>query len=314
LRALRQTPITSARVEAFRRALPDAHRISKSIDVSALLANAWQSARERYPTIDVDALTFFTYLGKRVREADLTGVLEHLHFADLYLACACAERDPAAAEVLERQLAPRIEQRLTRIGVGDDTRHDLLQELREKVLVPRGVAPWITGYNGRGSLASWLSVCAVRLARRRSRRYRRLIREDDVALADLGPGVPNPEVLYLKGQDARVFREVFVDAVAALSPRDRNLLRHYAFDGLSIDQIAAIYHIHRATAARQVRDARRILVEDTRERLRKRMGLDDSELRSFLRFILSWVDFALGQVLARPSLRGKPAPESRRKS
>jgi RNA polymerase sigma-70 factor (ECF subfamily) len=74
-------------------------------------------------------------------------------------------------------------------------------------------------------------------------------------------------------------------------------------DGLGIDQIAAIYHVHRATAARQLNQARAALVEATRERMRAALRISEPELESILRMIMS--DVTLRHELAR-----RPAQET----
>ena len=85
------------------------------------------------------------------------------------------------------------------------------------------------------------------------------------------------------------------------------LLRHSVIDGLGIDQIAAIYHVHRATAARQLKQARTTLVDATRERMRIALRVSETELESIMRMIMSLADITLQQVLARGD---GPAQES----
>src|SRR5439155_4329771 len=122
---------------------------------------------------------------------------------------------------------------------------------------------------------------------------------DDRELEQLAPGVPDPELVYLRRHYGERFRHAFAEAVKALAPRERNLLRHAVIDGLGIDQIAAIYHVHRATAARQLRAARQTLVDATRERLRVALGASASELESILRVLMSMADVTLRHVLGR---------------
>ena len=71
---------------------------------------------------------------------------------------------------------------------------------------------------------------------------------------------------------------------------------------LGIDQIAAIYHVHRATAARQIKQAREKLVAATRERMRVALGIGETELDSIFRVLVSMADVTLREILepARP--------------
>jgi RNA polymerase sigma-70 factor (ECF subfamily) len=111
--------------------------------------------------------------------------------------------------------------------------------------------------------------------------------------------VPDPELAYFKQHYGAQFRAAFRAAVASLTARERNLLRYSVTDGFGIDQIAAIYHVHRATAARQLRHARRALADATRQRLRVALGVGDRELDSILRVLMSMTDAALQEIFAR---------------
>jgi RNA polymerase sigma-70 factor (ECF subfamily) len=157
----------------------------------------------------------------------------------------------------------------------------------------------IAAYDGRAPLALWLRVCTARLALRQAGRARRTVDVDDAALEQLAPGVPDPELVYLKRHYGAQFRAAFAAAVQALAPRERNLLRHAVIDALSIDQIAAIYHVHRATAARQLERARRNLIGATRDHMRTTLGVDETELDSILRGLASMADVTLRGALAR---------------
>ena len=127
---------------------------------------------------------------------------------------------------------------------------------------------------------------------------------DDELLDQLAPGVPDPELAYLQQHYGAQFRAAFREAVLSLTPRERNLLRHSVLDGLGIDQIAAIYHVHRATAARQVKQARSSLVEATRERMRMMLGVGETELDSIFRVLVSLAHITLREILAPRKTEG----------
>src|SRR5262249_30568597 len=116
-------------------------------------------------------------------------------------------------------------------------------------------------------------------------------------LDQLAPGVPDPQLAYLQQHYGAQFRAAFGDAVASLPPRARNLLRHSVLDGLGIDQIAAIYHVHRATAARQLKQARATLVAATRDRMRAALGIGETELDSIFRVLVSMANVTLREIL-----------------
>jgi RNA polymerase sigma-70 factor (ECF subfamily) len=222
------------------------------------------------------------------------------HAADLELARALAREDTAALEEFEKITLPAVERGLGGLRLSSDARAELMQTLREKMLVRKEGRRGIEAYDGRAPLAIWLRVCAARLALRQLDRQRRTVHVDDGELEHIAPGVPDPELAYLRQHYGAQFRAAFAAAVRQLEPRERNLLRHAVIDGLGIDQIAAIYHVHRATAARQLERARRALIASTREHMRSALGVSDIELDSILRGLASLADVTLRGELAHP--------------
>lgn len=263
----------------------------------AVVETVWQRARSTHPDCAVSPGELFAYIGHRIGDGDPVAELERRHVVDLYLACGCAQGDAAALAALERDVLPQVQRALARLRLGSDDRVEVIQVLRERMLVAKDGRRGIAAYDGRAALATWLRVCATRLGQRHAARGSRTV-DLDAALDQLAPGVPDPELAYLKRHYAAQFATAFGDAVASLTPRERNLLRYSVFDELGIDQIAAIYHMHRATAARQIKQARRALAEATRQRLRATLGISESELDSILRVLTSVTDALLVKVFA----------------
>ncbi len=261
------------------------------------VARAWERARAAHPELAIDDVSFMTFAGDRIDGDDAAAELERRHVEDLYLACGCAHGDRAALATLETTTLPIVMRGLTRIA-SEDARREVLQMLREQMLVARDGAPGIVAYDGRAPLAIWLRVCAARIGMRQHERERRIEALDDDRLDQLAPGVPDPELAYLQQHYGAQFRTAFAEAVASLEPRERNLLRHSVIDGLGIDQIAAIYHVHRATAARQLKQIRATLVATTRERMRVALGVGDTELDSIFRVLVSMAGVTLREILA----------------
>lgn len=243
----------------------------------------WAHLRATLPDLPDDRDAFFAYAPHE---------LEQRHVVDLYVAWACLAPCTAALALLERDTLPRVCRALRRFGDPDE----IVQMLREQMIARGGIA----AYDGRAPLHTWLRVCATRIALRERVRGQRAVLLDDLALDQLAPGVPDPELEYFKRHYGDVFRTAFTDAVASLAARDRNLLRLAILDGLGIDQLAAIFHVHRATAARQLKQARTDLVTATRDRMCLALALSPSELDSVLRMIQSLTDVSLKQLLGRP--------------
>lgn len=264
---------------------------------------AWRRARQAHPTISVSPEDFFTFVGERIREAEPEVELDRRNVADLYLACGCARGDTEALGVLERQTIPVVERGLGAMKMDKDARHEVVQALRERFLVASDGPPEIAGYDGRAPLGIWLRVCAARMGLRQLERERRVAPLDDDRLEELAPGVPTPELMYLRRLYGQRFQKAFREAVASLEPRERNLLRHSVIDELGIDQLAAIYHVHRATAARQLNQARAKLIGATRESMRSTLRVTEAELESILRVILTMADVTLRKILGKTSER-----------
>src|SRR5258706_11793646 len=111
-----------------------------------------------------------------VDERVAAGELAHRHLEDMYLAWACDRGDAAALASFERDIAPVVERALASFA----DRCEVMQMLREQMFVrtPRGIA----AYDGRAPLATWLRVCATRIALREQDRERRIAPTDDEQL------------------------------------------------------------------------------------------------------------------------------------
>ncbi|HEX5060207.1 MAG TPA: sigma-70 family RNA polymerase sigma factor [Kofleriaceae bacterium] len=296
------TMVSSDAVRAFWTALAALHRPA-SLDVLVPhVTAAWQRARAAHPQLAVDETALMTFAGERIATSEPGAELERRHVEDLYLACGCARGDRAALATLEDETLPIVMRGLTKIAQSDDARRELIQMLREQMLVARDGAPGIAAYDGRAPLAIWLRVCAARLGMRQAAHDGRNQPLDDEHLDQLAPGVPDPQLAYLQQHYGAQFRAAFREAVTTLTPRERNLLRHSVIDGLSIDQIAAIYHVHRATAARQLKQTRETLIARTREQMRLALGIGETELDSIFRMLVSMADVTLREIL-RPQPR-----------
>jgi RNA polymerase sigma-70 factor (ECF subfamily) len=74
-------------------------------------------------------------------------------------------------------------------------------------------------------------------------------------------------------------------------------LRHATIDGLTLDQIAATYQVHRATVARTLASARQKLLETTRAGVIANLGIVSAELDSAIKLLDSQIDLSLSRVL-----------------
>ena len=265
-----------------------------------------------WPALGLGASDFVRHVGERLatQSEALEAVLpslragavpETLHVEDLYLACACATGQSAAIAQFEGLLAAEIGAVTRRFAGPGSAVEDLRQILRERLFVPRDGRPArIVEYRGTGTLRAWLRVIAVRAfldeKRRLSRREKEEVGGPD-PLLDL-PSGDDWELDFLKQHYRDAFKEAFAVAVASLTSELRNLLRFHAVEGLSIDQIGAVYGMHRSSVARRLQSARQALLEATRAELMRRIRVDHTEFESIMGFIQSRLDVSLARLLA----------------
>ena len=91
-------------------------------------------------------------------------------------------------------------------------------------------------------------------------------------------------------------KQALAAALARLSAEDRILLRQYHRDGLTVDELAALYRIHRTTASRRVRKAPGDLTEAILADLGDRLKLGENDAQSVLRLVRSQLELSLDRL------------------
>jgi RNA polymerase sigma-70 factor (ECF subfamily) len=109
------------------------------------------------------------------------------------------------------------------------------------------------------------------------------------------------ELDFLKAEYREQFKQAFAKAVRELPARDRNLLRQSVVHSLTIDQLGALYHVDRSTAARWLARAREQLFKTTRANLLAMLHIDQGEFESIMNLIRSRLDVSLHRLLLQPS-------------
>jgi RNA polymerase sigma-70 factor, ECF subfamily len=259
----------------------------------------WQAGRAACPAVTVPLELFAAHVSRHVGEAsDPEAAIAELHAADMYLACACASGDPAALRQFEEQVLPQAAAALRRLDPSPAFADEVRQLLRQKLFVGDGEAPpKIRDYAGRGPLVTWVRVSAVRTALNLRGSGKREQPMTSSQVAALAPPVDDPALRYLKAQFADEFEAALARACAALTDRDRTILRLRFVDDLNIDQIGGLYGVHRATVARWIARIRDELFATTRSDLVGRLKLSDSDFESLLRLARSQLDLSLSAVL-----------------
>jgi RNA polymerase sigma-70 factor len=271
-------------------------------DLAERVAAAGASVRARWaalPTLD-DA--FLTYLRERAsRQPDLGVALPRLRIEDLALAWWASRGDSAAIAAFEAAHAEDLAKLLRRFHRLDPD--ELTQLLRIKLFIGSETAPpRILEYSGFGFLQNWYKVIAVRtfLDAARSKRRERtdeLADEQLLALVDQGD---DPREAATRAELIGAIKRALAAAIAELPGRERTFLRHVTVDGLTLEQIAATYELHRVTVARTLASARKQLHEATRELVIAELGIAPDGLESAIQQLDSQIDLSLRRVFRDP--------------
>jgi len=96
------------------------------------------------------------------------------------------------------------------------------------------------------------------------------------------------------------FKEAFAAAVAALTVRDRNVLRLHTLDGLTLARIGALYQKDTSTVSRWLEQVRLALRSSTREHLAAQLQLPSAELDSVMRAADAEMSVSLHRLLESP--------------
>jgi RNA polymerase sigma-70 factor (ECF subfamily) len=236
-----------------------------------------ERAQASWPELALDPSRFVA----RLRELSSASIddAEALHVGDLWLATAASLGDAKAIAAFEATVMQPVLERMR----GREHVDDVAQLLRAQLLV--GESPRILGYAGRAPLERWLGVALSRMlehARRDASKHGALDDDDGdlAAAADL-------EHMLLRAEARAALAEALRAAVDELDAEDRALLRLHVSDQLGIDELARLYGVHRATAARRVERARRELGRLTRKSLATQLALPPWEVESLVRIVRS---------------------------
>lgn len=209
----------------------------------------------------------------------------------LALVFACLEGDSAAVRHLEATHFSKVRSALKKMNVGG-LEDELIDWLRFE-LFAREQGPLLETYTGKGDLTGFLRAIAVHEALKRLKKQKREVTPEAVAELPM----PEVELAAMKGAYGKQFTRALEESFRSLELAERNLLRQYFLDGLSIDALAKLHDIHRATAARRVNAAKDRLTERVKQRLITELQLGESSVREVI--TLSNLDESLGTLLRK---------------
>jgi RNA polymerase sigma-70 factor, ECF subfamily len=301
---------TESLVRPFLDAAPPAVRpvLEGIADLDRRLWGLVAEGRAAWPDFQISARDLVEFVSRQLTPDLADAALDGLRPADLYLACACGKGLTNALAAFDRDYMKEVDIALARMRIGPPRLNDVKQLVRQRLFVGGGTAgaPTSAGkiseYGGRGDLRRWVRSVAVRTCLNELRKGKReiLVDDDQLIAQHTVSTADDPEVEYMKRTYSNEFKASFAEALGQLGPREQTLLRYHHVDGLNIDEIGAIYRVHRVTAFRWIEKAKEQLVKSTLEHLRSRLKLPSAELDSVLRMIRSQIHLSLVRHLGGP--------------
>lgn len=269
----------------------------------------WEIAQTHHPDFGLTEETLATAIAHHMalaleQDRPIEPFVDNLLIEDLYLSIACAKGVPQALERFELTYGEHLNALANRHESDNLKAPDLLQILRQKLFIrlDEDHAPKILDFAGQGALRSWLQITAVRAFIDATRSAKSRTRSEDLVEGDYFERVLDEaqdlELDFLKTTYKSAFKEAFAQAVSELEPRQRNILGQSVVASLSIDQLGAIYGVHRATAARWLQDARQALATHTHKAMMQRLEIDSHELNSIMNLIQSRASVSLSRLFA----------------
>lgn len=211
--------------------------------------------------------------------------------AELYLAVACARGDARAIATFEKDYLSVVPLALASTKLPAATVEDIRAAVRDKLLLDGRIVE----YAGRGRLRGLVQVTASRMAIDRIRHDER---EQPLPEGDRMAGVGNVEMSLIKAQYREAFAAGFSAAVGKLDRRDRNLLRLHLLGGVTLEALAQMYGVHRATVVRWLGAAREAVLAGTREHVASELKAPAEELDEMFELVRSRVELSVERLLA----------------
>jgi RNA polymerase sigma-70 factor len=235
-------------------------------------------------------------------ESDPVAHVRSLVAPDFYLACACLLALPGAIETFDAELLARVPSFIAHIDRSPDFADEIRQTLRQRLLVATDERqPRIADYSGRGALATWVRVSAVRIALNHRADPYQARRIDDQAVFDKLAVSASADAELLRARHAGALTDALKHAMAALTSEQRIILRMYFAAGQSTDRIAAALRVNRSTAARRLVAARQAVFAETRRLLQERLPVDTEEFASLALALHDQLNISLSGLLADPA-------------
>ncbi len=292
-------------------------------------AARWGVTRERFAQALLCSVEH-RFGGANPTGAELIAYLESLHAEDLVLACACSDGNEQAWEYFMEKYrqdlyaAARAIIGQTHTGANEARARELADSIYAELYgLEQGEKrrrSLFEYFHGRSKLSTWLrAVLAQRHvdALRAGQRTESLEEKEEAGiLRSRAADVPaDPD----RGRYLALLQAALLEALAALSPRDRLRLAYYYVQELTLAQIGRILGEHEATTSRHLDRTRRDLRQQVERALRDgRVSvsgappagkLSDAQIRLCFEYALEEWPFDLTRALSPENPGPKLADE-----
>jgi RNA polymerase sigma-70 factor (ECF subfamily) len=264
-------------------------------ELEQALAYVVRTGASAWPSVQLPEDAFVSRVADHFSNDDtLIDWLRSVRAVDLFLASACAERVPNAIATFDREFLASVPAILARGGFRELQADEIRQRVRERLFVG---ASKIADYSGRGSLAGWLQVVTLRIAIDATREQRSMPIAEASENDDLRVAGTDPELSLIKERYREPFKQALRAAIAELTGEQRSLLKLHFVDGVTLEKLAALFHVHRATVVRRIAQAREAVFDGVRIRLQAELGIDAAEFDELLALLRSRLELSLSALL-----------------
>lgn len=254
---------------------------------------AFERGRIAWPGLSLDQEFYaLRLISIDIADSDLAQRAE-----DIYLAVACACGDAGAHRIFESHYLSHVPRFVRRFHLAPHQVDEVQQRVRIKQLV--GARPGLSRYRGRGPLGGWVRTVAVRVASDVASQRDGVRAAAPGGLFDVWAAFDDsPEARAIKNFYRPRLTRALEESLAALSPRDKTLLRLHVLEQHGIDPMGRAFGVHRATAARWLAAIRHRVFNDLTARAASNWGTSTSDLRALLATLRDEIDVSLTRLLA----------------
>lgn len=284
----------------YRRATDPLPFLATSVTRNRLADAVTRSTEHRFGSLEPDARAAAAYVAS-------------LHAADLALACACADGDPAAWEHVMTHIRPSLYGAARAMTRDETAARDLTDSMWADLYGLKGGEPsagerstrrsLFVSFQGRSKLSTWLRAVLAQ-------RHVDAIREADRTVPlpdDHGAGISSSRPIGASSGDdpdphrsryLAVFEQALTTSLQSLAAGARLRLAYYYVQGLTLAEIGRLVDESEATVSRKLAKARREVRADVERILSREHRLTEAEIGLCYEYALGEWPFDLTQIVS----------------